>query len=269
MYLWRDLKRTLFSIRTLGAWASILALSFFALVTIYGLDTKPPPGNWDPAFRNAYEAWIAAQDGFVLLAPLVAPLLYADALVAERRWGFTRYVLVRMPRWKYIGYKILVNAIAGAWALVVPAVLFFGYVSLHFPHTLPNWNGTVYSLEQLPCGTDTFLCAALYPTLPDAYIAARIFLYGLFGMAIATTGLAISVFTNNRYVPLVGPYVVYMFLVYLFTFSGLETYSPVYILAPDGIAGTNLWTVGVPILLISAGSLTAFLLGVKKETLFL
>ena len=268
MYLWRELTRALFSFRALGVWASVLTLLAFALVTLYGLETEPPPGDWDPAFRNAYEAWLMAQDGLVLLAPLAAPALYADTLVVERRWGFTRYVLVRMGWRRYIRTKLLVNAVAGAWALMVPAALFFGYTSWHFTRALPAWEGTVYSLEQLPCNTESFLCEELYPAFPDAYIAARIGLYGLFGMVMATLGMALSVFTTNRYVPLIGPYLVHMFLGYLLIFSGLEIYSPVYILVPDGISGTNLWTVGLPLFFIGAGSLMVLWFGLRRQEIF-
>jgi len=260
-YFLRELTRALRS-RRFGivlVFQSILLV--VGLSAIYGFARRVPgaPVGW----RNAYSAWLMSLDAFVLFAPLAAPLTYADAIIEERRQGFGRYVLLRLPYRTYLAVKVLVNAIAGGLSLTVPSALFFLGVLMYFGHTLPPMHSS--PSVPLPCVSGTYLCDHLFPTHPNLYIAARMGWMGAFGMVYATLGMAFSAFSNNRYVALVGPLVVHYLVVYLLEFVGLSRFSPFYVLDPAAIGGSTAWTMAIPLLIMGSVSLAILIGGLHKE----
>ncbi|MBI5822552.1 MAG: ABC transporter permease [Chloroflexi bacterium] len=220
-----------------------LTLLFLSLSQNYTLDPTPPPG-WHPSYFNAYNAWLAAIDVFVLFAPLAATLPYADSYLRDREQGFARYALLRMTHRRYLVSKFVINGLIGGLAVALPMILFFGYTYSIYARTLPPlaWSG--YTEEWMRA---IGFLGGLFVPHPNLYIFARIMLGFLFGLTYATLGMAISPFVRSRYIVLAFPLVFCWVFAFLANFLGVPALSPDYVLVPDGILSSTATTILVPL----------------------
>lgn len=261
-------------IRAVGSWRFGISLCFslgllyLGLAENYSLNPNPPPGDWHFAFYNAYDAWIKAVGigALALYAPLAASVPFADSFAQERSQKLSRYILLRVKHKQYLITKFLVNGLSGGLAIALPMAFFFGFTSLRYVRMLPPLSGTVYSEDWLPCFG--FLCE-LYLPVPDLYIFLRIVLGFIFGLVFATLGMAISAFTNNRYIILSFPLIFEFILGFGLNFFGIPVFWTSYAIAPDGIATSNALTVFLPLGLIFTASLAIAAVRIRKYNGFL
>lgn len=223
-----------------------LALLFLSLSQNYPLDPKPPPG-WHPSYFNAYDAWRAAIDAFVLFAPLAATLPYADSYLKERNQGFARYVLLRMTHKHYLVSKFVINGLIGGLAVALPMVLFFGYTFSMYAQTLPPLSSSGYTEEWMRA---IGFLGGLFAPHPNLYIFVRIVLGFLFGLTHATLGMALSPFVREHYIVLVFPLVFFLIVSFMTSFLGIPTLWAGYVLAPDHIVSSTATTVILPLAII-------------------
>jgi|CXWL01.1.fsa_nt_gi hypothetical protein len=220
-----------------------LALLFLSLSQSYPLDPTPPPG-WHPSYFNAYNAWRAAIDAFVLFAPLAATLPYADSYLRDRDQGFARYALLRMTHRRYLVSKFVINGLVGGLAVALPMTLFFGYTFSFYARTLPPlaWSG--YTEEWMRA---IGFLGGLFVPHPNLYIFARIILGFLFGFTSASLGMAASPFVRNRYIVLAFPLTFSLIYNFSFAFLGVPAWWFGYVLAPDLVLDTTATTTLVPL----------------------
>lgn len=251
-----------------------LGLLYLGMAYFYSPDPTPPPG-YPLAYYNAYDAWRWAVNAgaFVLFAPLAAALPYADTFAQERAQKFSRYVLLRIKHQRYLITKVLVNGLSGGLALALPMTIFFGFTSLKYARMLPASSEMQHIFSEFFPGqeyVDTrcsgFLCEFYYSSTPDFYIFHRILLGFIFGLVFATLGMAISAFTNNRYIILSFPLIFRSILAFGVNFLGIPVFSPDYVLVTDGPGSMTTLTVFLPLGLIFTASLAIIALRIRKYT---
>lgn len=240
-----------------------LGLLFLGLAFMYSLNPTPPPG-WHFAFYNAYDAWITAMfsGAFVLYAPLAATLSYSDSYAQERSQKLSRYILLRVKHKQYLITKFFVNGLSGGLAVALPMAIFFGFTSLKYVRMLPPLSSSGYTENWMRCYG--FLCQFYLPS-PDIYIFYRILLGFTFGLVFATLGMAISAFTNNRYIILSFPLIFKFILAFGVNFLGIPVFSPDYVLIPNGILDSTASTTFLPLGLIFTASLMIVAIHIKKH----
>lgn len=243
MFIIKEFSRTIFDKMFILPLFVSLTLLFLSLSQNYPLDPTPPLG-WNPSYFNAYDAWRAAIDAFVLFAPLAATLPYADSYLKERNQGFARYALLRMTHKHYLVSKFVLNGLIGGLAVALPMALFFGYTFSIYAQTLPplSWSG--YTEEWMRA---IGFLGGLFVPRPNLYIFARIMLGFLFGLTHATLGMAISPFVRSRYIVLVFPLVFSLIVSFMTSFLGIPTLWSGYVLAPDHILSSTATTVLLPL----------------------
>jgi hypothetical protein len=182
-------------------------------------------------FDNAYDAVMVAQwwGLFALLPPLLATLPFSDTLGRDRASGFLRLVLARSTYRSYFLAKLTAGCLAGGLAVSLSVLFFFGYTNLAFPRgiNLDEYESRlVTTLEFLgPFGS-------LYHNTPDLYILGLVLLCFLGGAVYALFGLSISSVTNNRYLALSTPFLVYFIGHAAVSFLGIYQWSPIKVFLP-------------------------------------
>jgi len=255
-------------IRAIKSWRFTISLIFglgllyLGLARFYTLDPNPPPG-WHFAFYNAYDAWITAMNSgaFVLYAPLAATLPHTDSFVQERSQKLSRYVLLRIKHKQYLLIKFFVNGLSGGLAVALPMMIFFGFTSLKYVRILPPTAASGYTEDWMRCYG--FLSEFYLPT-PDLYVFYRILLGFAFGLVFATLGMAISAFTNNRYIILSFPLILKFIVAFGVNFLGIPVFSPDYALIPTGILDSTALTTFLPLGLILTASLAVTVIRIRK-----
>jgi ABC-type transport system involved in multi-copper enzyme maturation permease subunit len=177
----------------------------------------------DPFTFNTYDAILWSRLNLMgLLAPLVVALPFADSVLSDRVSGYQYSILLRTPRLKYIFSKVTVTILSSIIVLVLPQIIMYFIASLIFPQGLMDYSQ--YGQMRLPV-TGSF--SAVYQSQPWLYIWFVIGLSAMFGAAYASLGLFVSCFTNNRYVVLAAPFMLYTTANFLIaTFGGLEQWLP-------------------------------------------
>lgn len=181
--------------------------------------------NLHPFHYNAYDAIIWAQGNIIaLLVPLIAVLPYADSLVEDRVSGFLRFVLIRVSYRYYLFAKFAVCWLSGGVATALPMLCFFVFVLLLYPRGL-----LPLSLARVvPTGP----LSGLYATAPDLYIFFLVALAFVFGGVYAILGLAVATLTDNRYVVVVIPFLLYHVANFVLALLGWEVWTPPVTFAP-------------------------------------
>jgi hypothetical protein len=217
----------------------ILAVVLGILALAQGLaDYMSGPSWWGDAeylarlpqnYNNAYDAVIWAQSGLIgLIGPLIAVLPFADSFAHDRVLGYLRFVLTRTTYRRYLAGKYFASFLSGGFAVSIPMSLCFLFSVIILPRGLnPDpFQARIQPSEALgPFGT-------LYDSAPDLYILSLIALSFIFGATYAIFGLSLSTLTENRYVVLATPFVLYNVIHYGLAILGIPAWSPVSTLVP-------------------------------------
>jgi hypothetical protein len=195
-----------------------------------------------PYYNNAYDAVIWAQSGLIgLIAPLIAVLPFADTFAYDRVLGYLRFVLSRTTYRRYLTAKYIVSFLSGGFAVSIPMSLCFLFSVIILPRGL---NPDPFQARIQPSGAlGPF--GTLYDSAPDLYILSLIALSFLFGATYAIFGLSLSTLTDNRYIILATPFVLYNVVHYGLAILGIPAWSPVSAFVPhwlNHIAWLNVLT---------------------------
>lgn len=245
----------------------VLALGtlLHGLATFYGPYVQPPAGL-SPFVSNAFLAWRNSFGGlFPLVAPLLAALPTADLLVVDRRQGLARGILARVSHGNYLTSKIAATAIAGALALLIPLALFGVYLSANYPVGMPPL-AEFGTPPDMPPGAVPGLMGGVFYWHPFVYVLGCMLLAGLVGSVYSLLGLAMSAFTDNRYVVVAAPLVFYVLEILFFgALLGSPAWSPATALNPGSVTVVSWFDVLVPLLALGTGSVLILFLFVRRD----
>ena len=189
-----------------------------------------------PFYNNAYDAVIWAQSSLIgLIGPLIAVLPFADSFAHDRVLGYLRFVLSRTTYRRYLSGKYVASFLSGGLAVSLPMLLCFMFSVLILPRglNLNPFEARVQPSEALgPFG-------ALYNSTPDLYILSLIALSFLFGATYAIFGLSLSALTDNRYIVLATPFVLYNVAHYGLSVLGIPAWSPLSTLVPHWLTNVT------------------------------
>lgn len=174
---------------------------------------------------STYEIIINAMaiSGFTPFAAIFPVLGYSSRFCTEYRSGYFEMMLSRMS-WKSYGRtRILTTAVSGGALVGIPftIVMIIAYCGgIHGMPTTGLYQGTRMEEYLLKYG-DSFL------------LAGKVILGILFGALWALVGLAFAVWSKNKYVVMVAPFVLYEMMWILL--SGIPILNPIYLIRGDDI----------------------------------
>ncbi len=186
---------------------------------------------------------------YFLIFPILAALPYGASYAEDEKSGYARLLLVRSSRGSYYGSKALAVFLSGGTAVVLPLLLNLGITAAILPSLVPQAVTFLYPIHSAS------LWSELYYSHPYLYIALFLLLIFIFGGLFALLALPVSRFTNNRFLILLFPFLIYVFSHALAGYFQASRFSPMMFLRPNQpaegislpvIAGEALILFGIP-----------------------
>lgn len=190
----QDLKRSFFNIGILVGMGGLTAMLLHTFVAVSGAG-----GSQDSYFIQV-DAW--AISGFIPLLPVFPVLSYASRFCEEYESGYYRMIFARMRPERFALVRMTTVGLSGGITVAVPIlILCLG----------AGWFGIseITDLSALRVPGDLRMVVISMKYGYGTLVFLKVLLGFLFGAAWAMMGLAFAVWFPNRYVSLIGPYVLY------------------------------------------------------------
>jgi hypothetical protein len=199
--------------RLLWRWQTIIALSLVIFFFLQGCDSFAP--NDHVKALPGSNGWMAFLYGvgkgpralFPLVIPLVIPFIASDSLAYDRRYGFDRATLLRIPYRTYILSKMISASVVSFLFVTISQFMMFIYTSIQFD--LPMQIRHDWAL--FPSYAEE-----LFLSFPFLYILLIIFNMSLLAMAISMVSVMLSNISKNVYLVLATPFLSFFVLHHFF-----------------------------------------------------
>lgn len=247
--------------------SSLLAMEMSGRDSAGHLFVSPALGS-----ATAYNRWIGGQiDGYIpnlfyFLLPVFAVIPYAWSFLEEAKSGYTHNIITRTGKRVYFLCKYIATFVSGVLVILIPLVVSFVTVLCFIPAYMPDMQYDLYYLVEIKTPGST-----IFFSTPVLYVLLYILLASLFAGIWATLPMAVSFFTQNRFVVLFAPFIVLLFLLHV-GFLALYYRASVGISPLEYLRGANpgsATTVGIIVaeflsLFVSSFAISMGL-GVKKD----
>jgi hypothetical protein len=209
------------------------------------------------------EIWEESGELFRMLFPLFAVVPTCWLMYYERKNGFLSYTITRVSKRRYITTKWLVSSFGGA--LIVFLVSFVGLlITLYFlPEVTPT---TANNHAMSRYSGDTFVNnPLLYGFLLSLW-------RGIIGFLVSSFGFALSLYINNIFIVLIGPFVYLILENFILSVLGVPFFRLVTSFDPNtldiGAVTTERLLIGPIILIIIISAYLVYFTRFKKESIF-
>lgn len=214
-----------------------------------------------------YEYWLGGEwyslfsYTFFMIFPVLAVISQGDSLVEDKLTGYSKHMFLRGTREHYYAARFLSSFVTGGVVIVVPLI----FNILLCAATLPS------ILSQAATGTALLtgdgMWAALYFSHPMIYTLLYLVIDFVYGGLFAVLAAALGVMTRNRFLPLIFPMILYLFIYTVFAAAGLWKYIPFYFLTPcqRGAYGISFEIVLIEAIIIFVPSVIIFVWNAKKD----
>lgn len=197
---------------------------------------------------------------YYLLIPILAVIPFADTFFLDKKEGFTNNVFIRTNKKYYFISKFLATFTVGGLAIVIPLVANFLLTAMFLPSMIPEVSSGFYTIDA------SSMWSTLFYTHPFIYLICFFLIDFVFSGLIATIALAVSYFVEHRFVVLITPFLLYLFVFAFFNLLGAISLAPINFLQPSFSRG-NILIIFVETILL--GVTTAFIFyskGMKDDT---
>lgn len=179
-----------------------------------------------------YTAWIGGSVNTVtsylyfLILPLLAALPHADSFFADAEGGTIQNLCLRVNRKHYFRAKYAATFLSGGMAVILPLLFNFYLTSLLLPAMKPEtaaFNSGIGEFSLLP---------GLFYSHPLIYLGVFFCIIFLFSGLLATVSLLASYYVRYRFLVMIAPFIVYLFLISFFDLLGMRAWEPANFLHP-------------------------------------
>lgn len=202
---------------------------------------------------------------FYRFIPLICVLAYGWSYSSDVRSGYIKSIITRTSKLKYLTSKYFATFISGGLVVLIPILVNILTLACFMPFRMPNIYESIYYAE-LPA----FAFANLFYKAPALYMVIILIFHFILGGLFATFAMAVSMFTTNKYIVTLFPFVFsflysYVCSVFLKNFFWGEM-DPLYLI--NGLSNTYrvleylILVYGI-FLILTAG--TIFFKGMKKD----
>ena len=200
---------------------------------------------------------------YYIVLPLIAVVPYASSYFEDKKSGFLKNCMIRVPKKAYFTSRCIAIFLSGGCAFALPLLINFACASLFLPSLVPD---PYYSSIN-----ENSMWNHIYYSFPQIYTLLYIGLDFLFSGLIAVISLTVSDCVEHKFTVVLFPFLVYLAVFSLGTFistnSEMLAIIPVYFLSPSFPYANSKITFVEIIILAGLAILTVLLKGKTSDTL--
>ena len=188
-YFKNEFKRVLFSRRSIYVFIitlGLLLISFFNFINIEGFNLNEFKVIYDSLDVYIY----IRKDLLVLIAPILASLVFSDSYLLDSESGFLNYIYIRTNKIKYITIKLLVNALVSGIVITFASSIIILLNNNHLHDITGPFNFIYYQSRIL-------------------YFLLLLGVSFIFNVVFSTLSLGLSPWIKNRYLTTLSSFFYY------------------------------------------------------------
>lgn len=185
---------------------------------------------------SAFNAWFPMRPNeyfsvsLYLLMPILAAMPYADSYYTDLNDHYMRLVTTRVSKGRYLLAKTAAVFLTGSLSFTFILVLNFIIVSSFLPLVFPQFTDGTYTV-----GANSMWGELFYES-PFRYIVLYTILNFMFAGLFAVFSLAVSAWATHRFMALLAPFVLNLFILFLCDWTEKLYAAPFYFLPPGQAA---------------------------------
>ena len=180
-----------------------------------------------------YSLWLGGDPAsmfsylYFLILPIIAVLPYGDSFFTDAKGGFIQNLCIRTDRKCYYKAKYLAAFLSGGTAVVLPLILNFVGCAMLFPSMKPEVTSMTSAIREVSSFPE------LYYNHPFLYVLLFLAIIFIFSGLLADFGLVSSYIAGYRFLVLLAPLILYLFLMAGFNLIGIDSWQPINFLRPS------------------------------------
>lgn len=189
-----------------------------------------------------YDLWICGNtynlEGFLyfMILPILAVIPHSISFYADKENGYVKQIYTRVGRKSYLAAKFGAVFLTGGLVVTIPLILNLAICGMLLPALQPQ------QLAGMAINTSV-LWFQIYETHPLLYTIIYLIIDFIFAGLVATLPLFFSFFTEKKFIILLMPFLMHIFIYSICMMSGIPNavqYSPVYCIFA-GIGCRTVW----------------------------
>lgn len=175
---------------------------------------------------SVFNRWIGGESYspyasiYTMLMPILTVLPFADSYFTDRKNGMVKNILLRTKKKNYFISKYIAVFLSGGVVFTLPLLINFMLSAATLPSLLPEASTASFPIFE------TSMWSGLYYSQPYLYFLFYFLIDFVFAGLFPTIALAITHFVENRFVVLLSPFLLNLFLTALLNFINASKYSP-------------------------------------------
>ncbi len=151
------------------------------------------------------ECFSLPSTAFFMLIPVLAVLPYGDSITNDHVSGYVKNVFFRENRKKYYQSKLLCSFLVGGITVCIPLLIDIYLCTMVRPSIplMPEASNTYIDFGQM--------FSKLYYTHSCIYMMMYLCIIFVYSGLFSALGTGLGIFSTNRFIPLIFPFVVYLF----------------------------------------------------------
>jgi hypothetical protein len=207
--------------------------------------------------RYKIDAWEIGTELFDFIFPVVVVLPLSWSLYAERKNNYISYIAARVSLPKYLSAKWITQAISA-------------FLILFIPNTISAIAALTLTTPTNPSATQiAHIFHTVYEETPLLYAVALSSWRGFIGILIMSMGYVLSMYIDNIFIIMTGPFVYYILENFVLSVIGIPTYRLTTAYRPISVSANAItpfsFIVGPALLIIFISSIGLIESLVKKN----
>lgn len=176
---------------------------------------------------SLYNMWIGGQARtlpsslYFFMIPIIGAIPFAESYCFDRL-GYYKNIIIRTDKNKYLIAKYLAVFFSSGVAICVPLIINFLATATLMPALIPQATAMTFGIDA------TSMFEHIFYSHPMMYELIYLFIIFIIGGLLAEISLVVALFTKNRYVVLLFPFMFYLiiyFMADLFEFSSFNIFQ--------------------------------------------
>ncbi|MDE7271947.1 MAG: hypothetical protein K2N95_02635 [Lachnospiraceae bacterium] len=214
---------------------------------------------------SAFGKWIGGENTslqgvlYYMMVPILCALPYAESYFFDLKSGYINQITMRCGKKQYVRAKYIVTFVSGAVTAICPLLFDFLLTGMVLPAVVPQRGFGVFPIDA------DMLMAELYYSKPFIYHLMYFILDAVFLGLLNIIALIAVHFTENRFLVMLMPFLVYLFVFSVCQMLGVGQFCPAGYLRPSQMFISSWYIIAGELLLLLASGGVFLYVDTKKE----